>query len=80
LQVEAPPRHREVGSARPPLPAILVSRLGVDTRWQHRGLGTSLMVHAMALAANAAPRSRRPIAGRPRRERSRRRLLRPVRL
>jgi len=43
------------GSRHPPLPAILVSRLGVDIRWQRRGLGTSLMVHAIGLANDAAP-------------------------
>jgi ribosomal protein S18 acetylase RimI-like enzyme len=40
---------------QPPLPSILLSRLGVDTHWQHRGLGTSLMMHAMGLAAEVAP-------------------------
>jgi len=37
------------------MPALLVSRLGVDQRWQGRGLGTSLLWHALELAARLAP-------------------------
>ncbi len=52
---------RSVTSLRPwsldrvPVPAVVVSRLGVDQRWQRRGLGTSLMWHALELAAAVAP-------------------------
>jgi ribosomal protein S18 acetylase RimI-like enzyme len=55
FEVEAGQASGRFGSRRPPVPAILVSRLGVDTRWQDRGLGTSLMLHAMRFAASAAP-------------------------
>jgi GNAT superfamily N-acetyltransferase len=55
FQVEAGDGLERFGSERPPLPAILVSRLGVDTRWQRRGLGTSLLMHAIGFAADAAP-------------------------
>jgi GNAT superfamily N-acetyltransferase len=37
------------------MPALLVSRVGVDQRWQGRGLGTSLLWHALELAARLAP-------------------------
>src|SRR6478752_1254474 len=40
--------------ARPPMPAILISRLGVDEPWQHRGVGTSLMWDALRVADDAA--------------------------
>ena len=37
------------------MPAVVVSRLGVDQRWQRRGLGTWLMWHALELAAAIGP-------------------------
>ena len=40
---------------RAPVPAILVSRLGIEIPLQGRGLGTSLLVHAMGLAAKRSP-------------------------
>ena len=43
----------ELGSV--PVPAILQSRLGVDQRWQRRGLGASLMWHALGVATSVAP-------------------------
>jgi GNAT superfamily N-acetyltransferase len=42
-------------SDRMPVPAIIVSRLGVDQRWQRRGLGASLMWHALGVATSVAP-------------------------
>ena len=36
-----------VGRARYPMPAILLAQLGVDVRSQGRGLGVSLLVHAL---------------------------------
>ena len=36
-----------VGKARYPMPAILLAQLGVDVRSQGRGLGVSLLVHAL---------------------------------
>ena len=36
-----------VGRARYPMPAILLAQLGVDARSQGRGLGVSLLVHAL---------------------------------
>jgi GNAT superfamily N-acetyltransferase len=38
-----------------PVPAVVVSRLGVDQRWQGRGLGALLMWHALDLAAAVGP-------------------------
>jgi GNAT superfamily N-acetyltransferase len=38
----------------PPLPAILVSRLGVDVRFQSRGIGAALLWHALRVADSAA--------------------------
>lgn len=55
FQVEAGPSPRAWSWNRLPVPAILVSRLGVDEHWQHRGLGTSLMWHALGVAVSAAP-------------------------
>ena len=40
---------------RMPVPAVVVSRLGVDQWWQRRGLGTWLMWHPLELAAAVAP-------------------------
>jgi ribosomal protein S18 acetylase RimI-like enzyme len=54
FQIEAGQPIEGFGSTRPPVPAILLSRLGIETHWQHRGLGTSLMLQAMGLAADAA--------------------------
>ena len=56
----------ELGSV--PVPAILQSRLGVDQRWQRRGLGASLMWHALGIATAVAPALRGPARGCPRRE------------
>jgi GNAT superfamily N-acetyltransferase len=55
FEVEAGRPIERFGSQRPPRPAILVSWLGVDTGWQRRGLGTSLMVRAIRFANDAAP-------------------------
>ena len=51
-------------SGRLPVSAVLVSRVGVDQRWQRRGLGTSLMWHALELATAVRPvvRSRLVVA------------------
>ena len=40
---------------RTPVSAVLVCRLGVDQRWQRRGLCTWLMWHALELTATVAP-------------------------
>ena len=40
---------------RMPMSAVVVSRLGVDQRWQGRGLGTLLLWHALDLAAAIGP-------------------------
>ena len=49
---------------RMPVPAVVVPRLGVDQRWQGRGLGVSLMWPALELVAAVAPamRARRVVA------------------
>ena len=47
-----PPRSR---AQRSPVPAVVVSRLGVDHRWKGRGLGTWLMWQALELAAAVRP-------------------------
>ena len=58
FQVQA---RRSVMSLRPwgvdrmPVPAVVLCRLGVDQRWQERGVGASLMWHALELAAAVAP-------------------------
>jgi hypothetical protein len=46
-----------------PVPAVVVPRLGVDQRWQGRGLRVSLMWHALELVAAVAPavRARRVV-------------------
>jgi GNAT superfamily N-acetyltransferase len=54
FQVEAGHASRRLSSRRAPVPAIMVSRLGVDTRWQHQGLGTALTLDALRFAANAS--------------------------
>ena len=54
FQIEArtvPPR-RTVGP--PPLPAILVSHLGVDLQYQNRGIGSALLWDALRVAECAA--------------------------
>ena len=58
FQVQA---RRPLMSLRPrnfermPVSAVVVFRLGVDQRWQRRGLGAWLMWHALELAAAVAP-------------------------
>lgn len=53
--LEAPPRlARGVGGH--PIPVILLSRLGVDNRDQHRGLGTELVRDAFLQTASIADR------------------------
>ena len=41
---------------RTPVSAVLVSGLGIDQRWQRRGLGTRLMWHALELARHRRAR------------------------
>ena len=52
VEAQKSPRGGSIGG--PPVPAILISRLGVDEPWQHRGLGTALRSHALRVADNAA--------------------------
>lgn len=47
------PRHWSL--ERMPVPAVVVSRLGVDQGWQGRGFGGLLMWHALDLAAAVGP-------------------------
>ena len=49
---------------RMPVPAVVVPRLGVDQRWQGRGLGVSLIWPALELVAAVATavRARRVVA------------------
>lgn len=57
FQVQSAPSMRQSGvrsSGRAPVWAVLVSRLGVDQGWQRRGLGRSLMWHALRLATVVA--------------------------
>ena len=56
FHVEAQTSPRGGSVARPPMPAILISRLGVDEPWQHRGVGTTLMWDALRVAYYAAKR------------------------
>lgn len=40
--------------ARMPLPTTLLARLAVDTSWQGRGVGASLLAHALRIAVRGA--------------------------
>ncbi len=42
------------GKRRYPVPAVLLARLAVDKRWQGRGLGVKLLVHALTEVARAS--------------------------
>ena len=56
FQVQAPRpviSLRSCSLKRMPVNAVVGSRLGVDRRWERRGLGTWLMWHALKLAAAA---------------------------
>jgi GNAT superfamily N-acetyltransferase len=58
FQVEPRRPVTSIGSRRAermPVSAIVVSRLGVDQRWQQRGLGGWLMCHALEVAAAVGP-------------------------
>ena len=52
IEPQVVPRRRTEGPR--PLPAILVSRLGVDVRFQNRGIGAALLWHALSVADSAA--------------------------
>ena len=52
IEAQVVPRRRTVGP--PPLPAILVSHLGVDLQFQNRGIGAALLWHALRVAESAA--------------------------
>lgn len=42
------------GRRRYPVPAVLLARLAVDTRWQGQGLGGHLLIHALQTIAGAS--------------------------
>ncbi len=63
---------------RMPVNAVVVSRLGVDRRWQRRGLGTWLMWHALELAAAVAPAVRARLVVAPRGDRTCARVRCPI--
>jgi predicted N-acetyltransferase YhbS len=53
--------QRAQGSAlrdadRQAVPAVLLSHLGVDAKWQRRGLGSALLVHAIGCSRRSLPR------------------------
>ncbi len=48
------PERLSKGLARHPVPLMLLARLGVDARWQGRGLGAGLLKDAMQRTARAA--------------------------
>ena len=52
IEARALPPRRTVGP--PPLPAILVSQLGVDLQHQNRGIGSALLWDALQVAERAA--------------------------
>ena len=52
IEARAVPPRRTVGP--PPLPAILVSQLGVDLQYQNRGIGSALLWDALRVAECAA--------------------------
>ena len=54
FQLEATGDLRRRTGERPPLPAILISRLGVDLQFQNRGIGEALLWHALTVAESAA--------------------------
>jgi GNAT superfamily N-acetyltransferase len=52
IEAQVVPRRRTEGPR--PLPAILVSRLGVDVGFQNRGIGAALLWHALTVVESVA--------------------------
>lgn len=49
-----PPRAIRMGQPPLPLPVILLGQLAVDHQWQGKGLGDSLLIHALGRCIAAA--------------------------
>lgn len=54
VEREQAPERTLKGLARHPVPVILLARLGVDRRWQGKGLGAALLKDALLRVAAAA--------------------------